>query len=511
MTIRKFNRVALILILGMLSFTGWTSPHQPVPAKGLSKETARKIRSSTEVVLKKWQIPGASVGVVKDGEVVFLEGFGKRDLEKGLPVSPRTRFILGSTTKAFTALAVGLIAADHRLDWDKALATYLPEFRLQDEYASLHVNARDLAAHRTGLPRHDLVWVNSPLEIADMVHGLRYLEPSRELRAAFQYNNLMYITLGYIVEKTAGIPWADFVREKIFKPVGMNESGCTIPEYMAAPEYALSYVRKGEKQEVYPLPQPADKLMYGARASGSINTTAQDMCRWMIVQLQDGKIEGQQVLPSGRVRETHIPQIPIPWSPAANPEVLLPSYALGWMTDVYRGHYRVHHGGSTLEFNSYVTLFPQAKTGVVILINASSPASTILANVLSDLALELPPIDWSQRVEERIKAAQENEPQEKRVEGTLPAHRLEEYTGAYTHPAYGEIRVKVSDNRLLAAAHGFRWPLEHWHYETFALTEGDFKGRKLTFLTNAKGEVAEVACSFEPAVKDIIFKRRDGA
>jgi CubicO group peptidase (beta-lactamase class C family) len=291
----------------------------------------------------------------------------------------------------------------------------------------------------------------------------------------------------------------------------MNDSGCTIPEYTAAPEYALSYVRQGEKQEVHPLPQPADRLMYGARASGSINTTAQDICRWMIVQLQDGQIEGRQVFPSGRIRETQIPQMPMPWSPAANPEVLFPSYALGWMTDVYRGHYRVHHGGSTLEFNSYVTLFPQAKTGVVVLINSSSPASTILANVLSDLVLGLSPIDWSQRVEERIKAGEKNEPQEKRIEGTAPAHRQEEYAGAYVHPAYGEIRVEVADGRLTAVTHGFRWPLDHWHYESFVIAEGDFRGQKLTFLTNSKGEVAEVACGFEPAVKDIIFKRRNGA
>lgn len=511
MTIRKFSRVALILLLGTLSFIGWTSPRPPTPTKGLSKEAVLKIRSSTEAVLRTWQIPGASVGFVKDGEVVFLEGFGKRDLEKGLPVTPRTRFILGSTTKAFTALAVGLLAGENKIDWDKALATYLPEFRLQDEYASLHATARDLAAHRTGLPRHDLVWLNSPLDIADMVRGLRHLEPSRELRAAFQYNNLMYITLGYLVEKTAGIPWDDFIREKIFKPLGMNDSGCTIPEYTAAPEYALSYVRQGEKQAAKSLPQPADKLMYGARASGSINTTAQDMCRWMIVQLQDGQIEGRPVFPSGRIRETQVPQMPIPWSPAANPEVLFPSYALGWMTDVYRGHYRVHHGGSTLEFNSYVTLFPQAKTGVVVLINSSSPASTILANVLSDLVLGLTPIDWSQRVEERIKAGQKDEPQEKRIEGTAPAHRLEEYAGAYVHPAYGEIRVEVAAGRLTAVTHGFRWPLEHWHYESFVIAEGDFQGQKLTFLTNSKGEVAEVACGFEPAVKDIIFKRRNGA
>ena len=515
-TIRKFKRPALALVFVLLAsalyLAGGPSSLQPGQAKGLSKDVALKLRASAAAIMKKWDIPGAAVAIVKDGEIAYIEGFGQRDLEKGLPVTPRTRFILGSTTKAFTALAVGLLTAENKLDWDKALVTYLPDFRLQDDYASLHATPRDLAAHRTGLPRHDLVWVNSPLEIAEMVRSLRYLEPSRELRAAFQYNNLMYITLGYLVERTAGKPWDEFVRERIFKPLGMNESGCTIPEFTAAPEFALSYVRKDGKQALSPLPQPADKLMYGARASGSVNTTAQDMCRWIMAQLQDGRVDGRQALPQGLIGKTHAPQIPIPWSPASDPETLFPSYALGWMTDVYRGHYRVHHGGSTLEYNSYVTLFPQDRTGLVILINASSPASTVLAAVVSDLALGLDPIDWSGRVEKRMKAGSEGEPQEKRVEGTHPSHPLEEYAAVYSHPAYGELRVeKAGGNGLLAIIHGFRWPLEHWHYETFAVTEGVFRGEKLTFVTDPKGDVAEVACAFEPAVKDIVFKKGSGS
>jgi CubicO group peptidase (beta-lactamase class C family) len=301
------------------------------------------------------------------------------------------------------------------------------------------------------------------------------------------------------------MPWDDFVRQKIFKPLGMNDSGCTIPEFMGASEWALSYVREGDRQTVSPLPGPEDKLMYGARASGSVNTTAPDMCRWLLAQLQDGQVEGRQVLPPGVVRGTHLPQIPMAW-PATDQEALFPSYALGWMTDVYRGHYRVHHGGSTLEFNSYVTLFPRDKVGLVVLVNTSSPGSTILANVISDAALGLEPIDWSQRAEKRMKEAPKDKPQDKRVAGTAPAHRLEEYEAAYTHPAYGEVRVEIADGRLLAATHGFRWPLEHWHYETFALTEGPFRS-KVHLLTDVKGEVAEVACGLEPAVKDIVFKR----
>jgi len=492
----------------LLPLAGLTQTPPPKSSPGLSAKQAAQVRTSVEAILKAWNVPGAAIGIVRDGKAVFLEGFGRRDVENGLPVTPRTRFILGSTTKAFTTMVIGLLAAEKKLDWDKPVSSYLPDFRLMDEYATLHATIRDLAAHRTGLPRHDLVWVNSPLELGEMVRSLRFLEPSRELRAAFQYNNLMYISLGYLVEKAVGVPWDVSVREKIFKPLKMAQSGCTIPDYTAASEYAFSYRWEENKYAVQPLPQPSEKLMYGPRASGSVNTTAEDMCRWMAAHLESGQVDGTQVFPGDVVREMHTPQIPIPWNPASAAEVLSPSYGLGWMTDVYRGQWRVHHGGSTLEFNSYVALFPQAKTGIVVLINASSPASYILACSVSDLALGLSPIDWAKRAEEQMKAGRQAVTQEKRIEGTAPAHKLEEYAGDYLHPAYGTLTIEKTDGTLHAVLHGFTLALEHWQYETFVISGKEFQGQKLTFQTNAKGEVSAVAGNFEPAVKDIVFERQ---
>jgi len=500
-----FAVLATSALLHSLAGHAWS--HNPESRPGIPAKQAAMIRTAVESILKVWNVPGAAVGIVRDGKIVFLEGFGRRDLEKDLPVTPRTRFVLGSTTKAFTTMAIGLLAAENKLDWDKPVSSYLADFRLMDEYATLHATVRDLAVHRTGLPRHDLVWVNSPQDLGELVRSLRFLEPSRELRAGFQYNNLMYMTLGYLVEKVAGMPWDACVQEKIFKPLRMDRSGCSIPEYAAAAEHALSYRFEKDKFSVRPLPQPADKLMYGPRASGSINTTAEDMCRWVTAHLEGGQVDGAQVFSGDVVREMHTPQIVLPRDPGSDDEILSPSYALGWMTDVYRGQWRVHHGGSTLEFNSYVTLFPRTKTGFVVLINASSPAINVLALTLSDLVLGLSPIDWGKRTQEEIKA-QPAEPQEKRIEGANPAHKLEEYAGEYAHPAYGVLTVEKTAEKLRASFHGFAFTLEPWNYETFVISDGDFQGQKLTFQTNAKGEVSAVSGDFEPAVKDIVFERR---
>lgn len=503
----RAHRSVVAFLLSSLALFAVGRAKTPEPA-GLSPKTAAAIRAFTTATMKEWHIAGAAVGVIKDGRVVFLEGFGLRDVAQKLPVTPRTKFILGSTTKAFTTAALGLLVADKKLDWDEPVAAYLPEFGLRDEYASAHATVRDLAAHRTGLPRHDFVWVNSPMTLPEMVRSLRFLEPSRELRAAFQYNNLMYIVLGLLVEKVSGMPWEDFVRERIFKPLGMTRSGCTIPEHTAAEEYALSYRWEKDAWAARPFPVPTDRLMYGGRASGSINTTAEDFCLWALAHLQAEQPDAKLAIPAEALRRTHMPQITTPWNPASNPEVLTPSYALGWMVDVYRNHWRVHHGGSTLDFNSSIVLFPSERLGIVLHINASSPANTILAYGLSDLALGLSPVDWSKKYAAQFGAQADEETAAPRVEGTKPAHPLAEYAGEYVHPSYGLIAIAMKGDRLEVDYKGFVSPLEHWHFETFNLAAGDLEGQKLTFRTDAAGKVASVSGAFEPAVDDIVFKRR---
>lgn len=505
----KHRNLWLLSVLSVLILSAFSIGQTPAPAKpGFSRDTTAKMRAFVEATVKQWHVAGAAVGIVKDGRIAFLEGFGSRDVARNLPVTPQTRFILGSTTKAFVTAALGLLAAENKLDWDKPVASYLPEFRLQDEYASAHATVRDLAAHRTGLPRHDFVWVNSPMDLSEMVGALRYLEPSRELRAAFQYNNLMYITLGRLVEKVSGMPWDAFVRERVFKPLGMDRSGCTIPEYQASGEYAFSYRFEKDAFAARPLPVPSNKLMYGARASGSVNTTAEDMCAWIMAHLQAYREGSKSAVPAKVILQLHTPQIPIPLNPAEDTESVSPSYGLGWMTAVYRGNWSVYHGGSTLNFNSNVILFPKAGVGLVVLINASSPANDILAQGLSDLALGLAPIDWNKRTADRINAPRPDRPADKPVEGTRPAHKLEEYAGEYAHPAYGLMTVTLKDGGLELDYKGFASPLAHWHYETFRLSAGDLEDQKLTFRTDVRGRVTAVEAAFEPSVKDIVFERQ---
>jgi CubicO group peptidase (beta-lactamase class C family) len=505
---KKFRTLGLLFIL-LLVFSSYAA--YPIGAQSVSQDklnaALQKILTYIDASMKTWGTPGLAVGIVKDGKVILAEGFGKRDAEKNLPVTAKTRFILGSTTKAFTTMAMGILVDDGKLDWDKPVSYYLPQFKLMNEYATLHGTPRDLATHRTGLPRHDMVWANSAFSLEELVESLQYLEPNRDFRTTFQYNNLMYIAAGYLVGRVSGSSWEEVVRERIFKPLGMADSGCTVPELMSAADFSYAYDREKEKLTSRPFPPPTDKLMYGARASGSVNTTAEDMCKWMLLHLNKGMTGGKQIITRANLLQMHTPQIPVPWRPAEKSEAMYPSYGLGWMIDSYRDHYRVHHGGATMGFFSYVSLFPHQNLGIVVLVNMGGALPSIVANYASDVLLGLEPLDWNKKAQDQMKATAAAAPQEKRVEGTKPAHRLEDYAGEYNHPAYGLLKVEAAQDKLTATFHGQSSPLEHWHYETFRIAESDLRRTRLTFQTNLRGEIVSVSAPLESAVKEIVFQR----
>jgi len=462
-----------------------------------------QIRQFIETSMKEMGVPGLALAVVHDQKIVLVEGFGFREVSQQIPVTPTTRFVLGSTTKAFTTLAMAMLVDEGKMSWDEPVRTYLPEFALKDEWATLRATPRDLVTHRTGLPRHDLVWSGASLGPEEIVRVLRFLEPSRDFRSAYQYNNLMFITAGVLVSRVAGLPWEDFLKQKIFLPLHMRNSGCTLSEYLASAEYSLAYNRRGEKFEPIAFPSPDKKIMFGPRASGSVFSTAEDMVRWLLFQLNEGEIEGKRLISRARFKEMHTPQIIRPASPEEAPEIQHPSYGLGWMIDSYRGHYRVHHGGSTMGFSSYVTLFPEEKFGVAILTNLNSNLPAILSNYMSDLALGLPPVDWKKKLSSR--AGTPPSPQTVPASEVQPVRPLADYAGEYTHPAYGQIKIEVDGHKLFFIFREQKIELQPSGPDLFRPKEASFSRYPLRFVSNNQGTITSVAIPLEPAVGEIIF------
>ena len=483
---------------------------------GAAKDSADLLKGFDEFaakVMAEWKVPGLAVSIVQDGRLVYAEGFGYRDLQRKLPVTPRTIFGIGSCSKAFTATTMGILVDEGRLEWDKPVRAYLPAFKLADPIASERLTPRDLITHRTGLPRHDNVWIRSPLTRQQMFEALQTLEFSLDIRQAYQYNNLMVMTAGYLVGTIAGISWEDFTRARILEPLGMTETNFSTEDSQKAADFARSYRLVRENVEEF--------SFYNADAlgpAGSINSTATDMARWVLLNLNKGKYGEKlekQVISERRLAQIQSPQVVIP-DELKYPELFYPSYGMGWRITAYRGRLMVSHGGAIMGFSASVLFMPRDGIGVVLLNNLEdAPINSLLAYNIFDRLLGLDPVNWYQRVKDdlaRSNAEEEKRKQERnkdRKPGTIPSHPLPDYAGVYEHPAYGTISVSLDGDKLKADYHQRTFVLDHYHYDVFTMRNDWMDVEyKATFVTDLKGNVAGLTVPLESIVKDIVFVKK---
>lgn len=468
-----------------------------------------------EQALIDYRVPGVAIGVVVDGTLIYAKGFGWRDLEKKLPVTPDTLFAIGSCTKAFTAFGIGLFVDAGFLHWDQSIIDVIPEFRLFDQYATQNLTFRDLLTHRSGLPRHDLMWYNSKLSRKEVMGRLRYLEPTSDLRTRYQYNNLMYLVAGYALEQLTGKPWEELTREKILKPLDMHRTNFSVAEMQKESDFAFPYIEKGG---VFKKMAFRDVSPIGP--AGSINSSVSELAHWVQMHLSGGFFAERSLISPATLQEIHSAQVIVPGAPETK-ESLLCAYGLGWGISSYRGLNLVSHDGGIDGFTSVVGLLPQHGVGVIILANRNL---TSLPRFLSlqaiDLVLELPFIDWLKEGLDGIKKSKEvaktkkvNEDLSKKA-GTQPSHPLEEFIGLYEHPGYGVVTIEYADGKLRAVHNGLICKLDHWHYDIFMISEEmqdlllPREGMKLAFHANLKGEIDELRAPFEPNTSDIIFKKK---
>lgn len=470
-----------------------------------------------EKVMKDWKVPGLSLAIVKDGKVVYAKGYGFRDVAKKLPVTPDTLFAIGSNSKSFTAAALGILADDGKLDWDKPVREYMPDFRLHDEYATANLRVRDLVSHQSGLPRHDLLWYGSPFSRKELFDRLRYLEPSRKLHEKFQYNNLMFMTAGVLVEKLSGMSWEQFIAKRIFEPLGMKTSNTSVNDSKRSADFALPYQEiKGEMKEI------PFRNIDAIGPAGSINSSVNEMSNWLAMQLAKGKFNGKQVISEKSLAENHKPQILTSDQLPPYEEMTYGSYAMGWGVNSYRGHLFRSHSGGIDGFISQMWTLPKDQLGIVVLTNSGTTASGIVVYNIMDRALGLSEIDWNQRTKNdqakaglaQVKARADDEAARKK--DTKPSQALADYVGEFEHSGYGKLLVTMEGDALKIDLHGLDTKLKHYHYDVFqgvvdsaSMGAGAFVGMKVSFLTNKAGAVDRVTLPLESSVKDIVFTRKE--
>ncbi len=521
---RRVNNISLALVSGLfLASIAVTAP----AAAGLTANPAVVARAPAHLVpdsldlndidafitavMKEWMVPGLAIAVIKDGQVVLSKGYGYRDVDRQLPVTPRTLFAIGSITKSFTVTALGILADEGKLDWDEPVVTYLPDFRLNDEVATLHMTPRDLVTHRSGLPRHDALWYGGEFSRRQLYDRLRYLEPSRDFRAVFQYQNLMFMTAGYLAGQLGGSSWESLVRARIFEPLEMRRSNFSVTESQKADDFAYPYSRVEDEVR-----QIGFRNIDEVGPAGSINSSVEEMIRYVQLHIDQGAYNGAQVLSEANADQMQTPQMVIPGAVQYD-ELGHSSYGMGLIVTTYRGRKLVHHGGGIDGFISLLSFMPREKIGMIVLSNLSgnNPVPTIVTRGVFDRLLELEPVDWMGRIKEQQAKADEaeeaGEKEELKVEGTVPSHPLSDYVGQYEHPAYGLVSVELDEgNHLRAKYQDTSERLEHYHYDVFQVAEdplNPFSGGKLMFLYNMKGEIDRVAVPLEPAVDEIVFTR----
>lgn len=509
----------LIFLLALLSMQYGYAQKKTKPVA----DPLAGIDTLLERILKDRKAAGFAVAVIKKDKIIYAKGFGYRDYEKKLPVTPNTLFAIGSCTKAFTSSVLGLFNKDNKLDYDKPARDYLPALQFFNNDLNNNVTVRDLMCHRTGLPRHDFSWYLFNTESRDtLLQRIKYQEPTAPLRQTWQYNNFMFLVQGMIAEKLSGKSWEKNVKEKIFVPLGMNQSNFSVKDLAKAADASIGYTVHKDSI-IYPVDYYNINAMGPA---GSINSSVNEMSNWVITWINGGKFNGKEILPAAYTREAMSSQMVIS-SGLPDPEIPdahLSNYGFGWMISSYRGHYRVEHGGNIDGFSASTSFYPNDSLGIVVLVNQNaSSVPGLVRNSIADRLLNEKPIDWNGRVNQSQakakKAAKDAAATESssRKPGTTPSHKLADYTGLFNHPGYGSFEIiNRNDSLFLASPNDLSW-LKHFHYDIFEIYPIDKKygidtteksELKINFLSNTGGEINTVLLPLQAGLKDLEFSRK---
>ncbi len=479
-----------------------------------------KFDSHLAKTLELWRAPGVAVVALKDNEVIYSKGFGYRDIVKRLLMTKDTIHPIASCTKSFTSTAIAMLVDEGKLEWNTPIQEFVPRFKLKDPVASSHVTIVDMLSHRTGLPRHDFVWLNDEFTYNQVLDRLPHLDLSADIRTKLQYCNLMYFAASLIIEELSGMSYNDFVAKRIFKPLGMKNSNFSITDMQKAPNYTKPYKIDYQKDE-FDLVECTFVLNDVATGAGCINASIDDMGKWLRFHLSNGKAGNRQLLSPVNLRMTHdsviIQSAQGVFSMYVPEQKLfrMNTFALGWFGVMYRGHRVVAHSGGIDGSSSRMAFLPDENIGVMSIVNQSSSClqDATLFHLIDEI-LGLDPADWIDLLkpieDKQTKAVKESgdQAQELRKTNTRPTLNLQEYAGTYYHLGYGTFNIRAVDEELVAKFGTTEYPLTHYHYDTFQfeVKRFDFKDL-LTFQIDSSGEIVGFSIKLEDTVPPIHFKR----
>jgi CubicO group peptidase (beta-lactamase class C family) len=438
-------------------------------------------------------------------------------MEAGKSTVPdgNTLYAIASNTKAFTTAMIAMLVQEGKINWDDKVKKYLPYFELYDPWVSDETTIRDLLCHRVGLGTFsgDVIWYKSDLTSEEIIKRLKYLPAHYDFRSGYGYSNVMYITAGEIIKKVTGKSWTENLQQRILSPLAMTRSTCSLKKMEDIGNYATPHAMEEGKN----IPIPWTNWEEYA-ALGGIISSANDMCRWMIFNLNNG-INGKDTLLTPASRNTlwkiHN-NFTTDYTGKSDTETHFSGYGLGWSLSDYHGRMKVGHGGAFDGMISSVTMLPEEKLGVVVLTNGLEAPTSAMTNYILDAFLGVPEKDWSAAMLARQKAGKTRDNRiseriSKQVKGTKPSLSLQNYTGNYFSDIYGTISVSLKDNRLrLDFEHSpqLSATLEHWHFDVWKIN-WDQKQAWFSFGTvkfNMTNNLSVTGMDFDVPNDDIFFE-----
>jgi CubicO group peptidase (beta-lactamase class C family) len=467
-----------------------------------------------KAAMAEWQVPGLAIAVVHGDAAADLRAYGLRDVAAGLPVTADTQFNICSITKSFTAAGLGLLVDEGRLDWSDRVQDHLPEFRLHDPVATERITVCDLLCHQSGLPRHEWIWMPGDLTREEMVHAMRHLEPNRDIRECFQYQNLCYVVAGMVAERISGQTWEEFTRNRLLTPLGITHA-CFSPQeleqgFNCARPYAMDgrHCRRTEFWAMRDTP------------AGGINTSVAGMAGWLRCLIDEGRFGGVPLLTPQTVQAMQAPRAYA--GPSEFAELGHTHYGFGLGSHHYRGDRIVEHGGGWIGWGSLLLMVPGRRVGVVILTNRdASPVGEIIAYAAVDALCQRDRFPWLDRFRALRQDPSRGAEHGRRSRATArrshtrPSRPLPDYAGAYEHPAYGRMEIAAADGILRWGWRGMACDLAHRHYDVFELPERPGQPfpdhLPIVFGYDAEGHIDRLTTPLEPAVSDIVFDRIGGS
>lgn len=511
------KRVASLCVLALMATSLRAQrPTAPTLPRDLDAYVAR--------VMRDFEVPGIALAVVKDGKILLARGYGVRTLGNPASVDERTLFGIASNTKAFTATALGILVEEGKLQWDAPVINYLPWFQMYDPFVTRELTIRDLLVHRSGLGlgAGDLLWwPTSTYDRKEVARRLRYIKPATSFRSAYAYDNVLYSVAGEVIEAVSGQTWEDFVGTRILARVGMTgssvrHSGAAAGGNVASPHAPID----GRVRPVVPFSSD------NTNPAGGINASATDIAKWMIVQLDSGRLAEGRLFSARTARELW--SIVTPLRTGTPPPELAPlragfaGYALGFFVRDYRGQKMVWHTGGLPGYVSRISLIPDQKLGIAVFTNQESgEAFEAISWRLLDQFLGATPTDWAAAFRtlmlrgDSTVAAQERTATAARDTASRPSLPLAKYAANYRDAWYGDIAVALENGKLVmrfSHSPSLTGDLEHFQYDTFIARWRDRELRAdayVTFALKPDGSIEQAKMAAVSPATDFSFDFQD--